>query len=699
MKIKHMLTLVLLSSLLAWSCNDTTQKQNNDGKDSTAVDSTTADADSVFQWVADEFADIRVLRYQVPGFEVLPLEKKILCYYLAQAATSGRDMIYDQNYRHNILIRRTLENVYKTYSGDKTSDSWKAFHTYLRQVWYSNGIHHHYSYEKHEPGFDYAYFESVVKGSDQAKFPLERGQSVDQLLAMLKPILFDPKVDFKRVNKDAGVDPIAASANNNYEGVTLKEVEKFYAALAIPGDTTPISYGLNSKMVKSGGKLVEQTWKVGGMYGPAIEQIVNWLKKAVEVMDNPKQKEATQLLIAYYESGDLKKFDAYNLAWVKDTQGDIDFINGFIEVYGDAIGRRGAYEAMVQIEDPIASKRIAAIAKDAQWFEDHSPIMDAHKKKEVTGISAKVINVVMESGDASPSTPIGVNLPNADWIRKVGSKSVNLANIVEAYDQAGKRTGILEEFAWDSNEVNLARKFKGLPANLHTDMHEVIGHASGQINKGIGQPHETMGPYASTLEEARADLVALYYLMDPKLVEMGIMPSTEVGKAHYNDYIRNGMMLQLRRLKLGKNLEEDHMRNRQLNCKWAMEKGKASNVIEQVVREGKTYFRINDYDKLRTLFGDLLREIQRIKSEGDTKAAKALVEGYGVKVDQAIHKEVLDRVASLKIPPYSGFINPVLTPVMDANGKITDVKIEYPTDFTEQHLYYGDKYSFLPNKN
>jgi dipeptidyl-peptidase-3 len=467
----------------------------------------------------------------------------------------------------------------------------------------------------------------------------------------------------------------------------------------VEGDTTPVSYGLNSKLVKSGNKLVEKTWKVGGMYGEAIEQIVMWLRKATEVMTNPKQKKATELLIQYYETGDLKIFDAYNLAWIEDKEGEIDFINGFIEVYGDAIGRRGSYESVVQLEDPIASKRITAIAKEAQWFEDHSPIMDSHKKKNVTGISAKVINVVMEGGDATPSTPVGINLPNADWIRKIGSKSVNLANIVEAYDQAGKRTGILEEFAWDADEVALSRKFGGLPDNLHTDMHEVIGHASGQVNPGVGAPHETLGKYASTLEEGRADLVALYYLMDPKLVEMGIMPSLEVGKTHYNDYIRNGMMLQLRRLKIGKNLEEDHMRNRQLICRWAMDKGKADNVIEQVVREGKTYFRINDYEKLRKLFGDLLREIQRIKSEGDMKAATALVEGYGVKVDPKLHQEVLDRVAALKIPPYSGFINPVLTPVHDKSGNIIDVKIAYPDDFTQQHLSYSEKYSFLPSTN
>ncbi|MBK9451118.1 MAG: dihydrofolate reductase [Bacteroidetes bacterium] len=695
-----MLWFVALTVLFVWGCGNGTNNQQNTGNDSTAVDSNaTVENDSNFKWVADEFADIRVLRYKVPGFSELPLEQKKLLYYLSEAATSGRDIIYDQNYRNNLLVRRTLENIYKTYNGDKSGENWTAFHTYLKQIWYSNGIHHHYSYEKHEPGFDYAYFETLVKGSDQGKFPLERGQTVDILLAKLKPIIFDPKVDFKRVNKDDGVDPVAGSANNNYEGVTAKEVDKFYKAMVVPGDTTPPSYGLNSKLVKSGNTLVEKTWKVGGMYGQAIEQIVNWLKKGTEVMTNAKQKKATELLIQYYETGDLRKFDEYSLAWIDDKDGEVDFINGFIEVYGDAIGRRGAYESVVQLTDPVASKRISAIAKEAQWFEDNSPIMDAHKKKEVTGISAKVINVVMEAGDASPSTPIGINLPNADWIRKRGSKSVNLANIVEAYDQAGKRTGILEEFAWDEAEVALSRKFSGLPSNLHTDMHEVIGHASGQVNPGIGAPHETLGKYASTLEEGRADLVALYYLLDPKLVEMGVMPSVEVGKAQYSDYIRNGMMLQLRRLKIGKNIEEDHMRNRQLICKWVLEKGKKDNVVEQRVREGKTYFVVNNYEKLRDLFGQLLREIQRIKSEGDMKAATALVEGYGVKVDQKLHQEVLDRVATLKIPPYSGFINPVLKPVMDGKGNIIDVKIEYPEDFTEQHLYYSEKYSFLPTIN
>ncbi|MFN8397967.1 MAG: dihydrofolate reductase [Bacteroidia bacterium] len=699
MKIKHMFWYAAVACLLLWSCNGSDTKNQGGEGDSTAVETPAPDDDPNFKWIADQFADVRILRYKVPGFSQLPLEQKKLLYYLSEAATSGRDMIYDQNYRHNLLVRRSLENIFRTYNGDKADSNWTHFHSYLKQIWFSNGIHHHYSYEKHEPMFTEAYFDQLVKGSDQAKFPLERGQTVEQLVAKLKPIIFDPKVDFKRVNKDAGVDPVAASANNNYEGVTKKEAEKFYAAMSKPGEKNQPSYGLNSKLIKSGNQLIEKTWKVGGMYGQSIEKIVEWLKKATTVMTNEKQKKATELLIQYYETGDLKKFDDYNLAWIDDKDGDIDFINGFIEVYGDAIGRKGAFESVVQIKDPEATKRIAAIAKEAQWFEDNSPIMAEHKKANVQGISAKVINVVMEAGDASPSTPIGINLPNADWIREVGSKSVNLANIVEAYDQAGKTSGMLEEFAWDESQITLAKKYSGLPGKLHTDMHEVIGHASGKVNDGVQPPHETLGQYASTLEEARADLVALYYIMDPKLVEIGVMPDLEVGKAEYNDYVRNGLMLQLRRLKPGKNLEEDHMRNRQLNCMWVMEKGKADNVIERKTREGKTYFVINDYDKLRKLFGDLLREIQRIKSEGDTKAATALVETYGVQVDHALHDEVLKRVESLKIPAYNGFINPVLTPVMDGSGNIIDIKIEYPEDFTQQHLYYSEKYSFLPTTN
>lgn len=689
MKIKHLLLFALIPTFLVMGCvskkDGSAKKKKSDGD---------------WKWVTEQFADIRIIRYKVPGFDELSLQKKTLLYYLSEAAACGRDMIYDQNYKHNIRIRRTLENVYKTYSGKRTGDDWVAFHTYLKRVWFSNGIHHHYSSKKIMPGFSEAYFDELIANSAQDKFPRDRGQSVADLVTMLKPILFDPKVDFKRVNKDKGVDLAAASANNFYDGVTQKDVEKYYAERIDPKDKSPISWGLNSQMAKSGPNTIERVWKVGGMYGQSIEQIVSWLKKASGVAEGPEQKAAIDLLVQFYETGDLKKFDEYNIAWVKDTESEIDFINGFIEVYGDALGYRASYESVVQLTDPVASKRIKAISERAQWFEDNSPIMDEHKKAKVKGISAKVINVVMESGDASPSTPIGINLPNANWIRSNhGSKSVNLANIVEAYGQASKSSGVLEEFAYNQDEVVLARKYGGLPDNLHTDMHEVIGHASGKINPGVSEPHTTLKSYASTLEEARADLVALYYLYDQKLVEIGLMPSIEVGKAHFNDYIRNGMMLQLRRLEVGEDIEEDHMRNRQLICKWVIEKGAKDNVVEKKMRDGKTFFIINDYKKLQFLFGELLKEIQRIKSEGDYNSAKALVEGYGVKVDPKLHQEVLDRVEKLHIAPYSGFINPVLVPVVDGSGSISDVKVTYPDDFTEQHLYYADKYSFLPNKN
>jgi len=511
--------------------------------------------------------------------------------------------------------------------------------------------------------------------------------------------MFDSKVDAKRVNLDAGVDHIANSANNYYEGLTEKEVVDFYKKRIDPKDKEPISWGLNSKLVKENGKITEKVWKVGGMYGPAIEKIVFWLKKAVPLAENARQKKALALLIKYYETGDLKVFDDYSIAWVADTHSTVDMINGFIEVYGDALGYRASYESIIQVKDPEASKRIAAISSRAQWFEDHSPIMDAHKKKNVKGITANVINAVMEAGDAAPSTPIGVNLPNANWIRAThGSKSINLGNIVNAYAEASKSSGALEEFAWNKDEVELSRKWGTLGDNLETDMHEVIGHASGKINEGIGTPKETLKNYSSTLEEARADLVALYFLMDQRLVDQGVLPNLNPGKAEYNSYIRNGLMLQLRRVKVGNNLEEAHMRNRQLVAKWVYEHGAKDSVIEKKTRDGKTYMVINNYPKLRVLFGKLLREIQRIKSEGDYEAGKNLVENYGVKVNVALQKEVIARYKKLNIAPYSGFIQPKLTPVKK-DGKIMNVKISYPDDFTKQMMGFSKNYSFLPNFN
>ena len=528
-----------------------------------------------FEIQVDQFADLRVLRYRIDGWEALEPEKKVLAYYLYQAALSGRDMIWDQNYRHNLLVRRTLETIVRTYSGTREGADWDAFMVYAKRVWFSNGIHHHYSNKKIDPGFPSDYFAELVRGSDASKLPLDK-DTVDALLEKLGPVLFDPKVDAKKVVLDPKVDMLKASATNYYAGVSQKQAERYYAKKIRKGDPEPISHGLNSQLAKDKGKVVERVWKVGGMYGPAIEEIVRWLRLAQGVAENEQQAKVIEKLIAYYETGNLRTFDEYSVAWVGDTQSRVDFVNGFIEVYGDPLGYRGAFESVVSIRDLEASKRIAAISKEAQWFEDHSTIPEETKKKNVKGISAKVITVVVEAGDASPSTPIGINLPNANWIRKNhGSKSVNLGNIVHAYDESSKQTGVLEEFAFDDAEVKRAKAHGALADTLHTDMHEVIGHASGAINPEVGTPKETLKSYASTLEEGRADLVALYYLMDPKLIDIGVMPSLEVGKAAYDDYIRNGMMVQLARLELGEHLEEAHMRNRQMVAKWVFEEGQA----------------------------------------------------------------------------------------------------------------------------
>lgn len=652
-----------------------------------------------FKFLTEQFADLKIIRYQIPGFEELSPKQKELLYYLSEAALCGRDIVWDQNYKHNLRIRKTLEAIVNSYTGEKQGTEWDQFMVYTKRVWFSNGIHHHYSTMKFIPEFSKEYFASLVKASDAKALPLDEGQSVDDLLTFLTPILFDPNIDAKRVNKDPNADLLLTSAGNYYEGVTQKEAEDFYAAMENKNDPTPIWYGLNSKLVKENGKLVERVWKVGGMYGSAIERIVYWLSKAATVAETDIQKKAFEKLIEYYQTGDLRKFDEYNILWVQDTAASVDAVNGFIEVYGDPLGHKATYESVISFKDLDATRRIAAISQQAQWFEDNSPLIESHKKKDVTGISAKVITVVTESGDASPSTPIGINLPNADWIRKIhGSKSVNLGNIVTAYAEAGKGGGMLDEFAYSKEEIDLDKKYGSLAGNLHTDMHEVIGHASGQINPGVGSPKQTLKNYASTLEEARADLVALYYIMDQKLVDIKVMDNLEVGKCEYNSYIRNGLMTQMVRLKLGDDIEEDHMRNRQLVAKWAYEKGKKDNVIEFVKKDNKTFVRINDYAKLRVLFGELLREIQRIKSEGDFEAGKSLVETYGVKVDPAIHAEVLERYKKLNIAPYGGFINPRLVAKMEGE-KVVGVEIEYPEDFTGQMLDYAKRYSFLPWKN
>lgn len=656
-----------------------------------------------FKYLSEQFADVKIIRYQIPGFENLTPKQKELVYYLYQAALSGRDILWDQNYKHNLKIRKTLEAIVENYNGDRKTPEFEKFMVYTKRVWFSNGIHHHYSTYKFTPEFSKEYFASLVKNSQSKKnskfvLPLGENQNTDGLVAELTPILFDPAVDARRVNQDSNTDLVKGSAANYYEGVSQKEVEEFYSKMTDKNDPRPVSFGLNSKLVKENGQIVEKTWKVGGMYSPAIERIVYWLEKAVTVAENDLQKQIFAKLIEYYKTGDLKKFNEYNILWVKDTESVVDAVNGFIEDYGDPLGMRAAYESVVSIKDMEATKRADAISQQAKWFEEHSPIQDEYKKKDVKGISAKVITVVVESGDASPSTPIGINLPNADWIRKeYGSKSVTLGNIVYAYDQADSDE-LLKEFSWSEEEIAREKKYGSISDNLHTDLHEVIGHGSGQLKPGVGTPGETLKNYASALEEARADLVALYFLMDKKLVDIGVMPSLDAGRAAYDHYIKNGLMLQLRRLQPGENIEQAHMRNRQLIASWVYEKGRADNVIERKVRNGKTYFVVNDYDKLRTLFGQLLREVQRIKSEGDYQAGKDLVENYGVKVDQKLHREVLERNAKLNIAPYGGFINPKLTAV-EKDGKIVDVTVEYPKDFTKQMMYYGEKYNYLPVVN
>jgi dipeptidyl-peptidase-3 len=654
------------------------------------------DATAEFDIQVDRFADVQVLRYLVPGFDELSLKEKKLAYYLSQAALSGRDIIYDQNYRHNLRIRKLLSAVVGTYTGDRNGGDFTGLLEYAKRVWFANGIHHHYSMDKMLPDFTPGELASMVSRSDASELPLDDGQTVEELLALLEAPIFDPDTDAKKVNLDPELDQVVHSATNYYQGVTAAEVASFYASKTDADPERPVSWGLNSQLAKVDGKVVENTWKIGGMYGPAIERVVFWLEKASAVAENDLQRTWIDKLVAYYKSGDLEDYDAYNIAWVADTDSRIDTINGFTEVYGDPLGYRGSWEALVSIRDLAATRRISTIGEQAQWFEDHSPIMDEHKKKNVVGISAKVITVVMAGGDAAPPTPIGINLPNANWIRKEhGSKSVTLGNIVESYEIAAAASGLSEEFIYSDEAKARKDKYGTLSLLLDVDMHEVIGHASGQINPGVGTPKETLKSYASTLEEARADLVSLYFMMDPKLLQLGLMPSLDVAKTAYDDNILNGLLVQLRRIELGDEIEEAHMRNRQIIAAWAYERGRANNVIEKIIEDGKTYFVIRDYDALRGLFGELLREIQRIKSEGDYAAGKALVETYGVRIDPTIHQEVLARVAPLDIASYSGFVQPTLIPV-EEDGEIIDVKVEYPDDFPGQMLEFEKAYSFLP---
>lgn len=668
------LGLIALAGILMMSCNNE--------KPSPAV-AEEEETQQEFEWEVDKFADLRILRYQIPGWENLTLDQKKLVYYLTQAGLSGRDITWDQFYRHNLEIRKALENIVRTYAGDKESENWKNFMVYTKRVWFSNGIHHHYSNSKILPDFDAAYLQELLN---------ETGTTLGEEAL---DAIFNDK-DMKKVSKDPDSDLLLASAVNFYDpDITEDEAVAYYKSIIDTSAEEPVSYGLNSKLVRAeDGSIREEVWHADGMYGPAINEIIGWLEKAKGVAENEHQANTLGILIEYYKTGDLSLWDKYNVSWVSDIGGDIDYINSFIEVYDDPLGYKATYETVVEINDFDASARMKVVSDNVQYFEDNSPIMDEHKKPDVVGVTYKMVSVAGEAGATTPSTPIGVNLPNANWIRsKHGSKSVSLANIENAYEHA-KGKGFLEEFAFTTEEVERAKKYGETAGKMHTALHEVVGHASGQLNPGVGTPKETLKNYASTLEEGRADLVALYYLMDEKLIELGLIESLEVGRAEYDNYIRNGMMLQLRRLKVGENIEEDHMRNRQLVAAWAFEMGKEENVIDRKQVDGKTYFVVNDYEKLREIFGAQLREIQRIKSEGDYEAGKSLVETYGVRVDAELHKEVLDRAAQFNIPPYSGFVQPVLKPVME-DGNITDIEVEYPTDFVEQMLMYGEEYSFL----
>lgn len=649
---------------------------------------------SNFNYNADRFADIEVLRYQVPGFNDLTLKQKTLVYYLQEAALQGRDILFDQNCKYNLAIRQTLEQIYTNYKGDRETADYKGLLLYLKQVWFANGIHHHYSMDKFKPQFSQAFFDAQVRALPAGKLPLAKGQTVDSFLAMIDKVIFDPTFMAKRVNQADGQDLILTSANNLYEGVTQKEVEDYYNKVKDLNDKTPISYGLNTKVVKINGKVVEEPYKVGGLYSKAITKIVYWLKKASNVAENEAQKAYIDKLIEFYTTGSLKTFDDYSIMWAEETKSTVDFINGFIESYGDPLGMTGSWEGMVNFKNKDASHRTQLISENAQWFEDHSPVDQRFKKANVKGVSAKVITAAILAGDSYPATPIGINLPNSNWIRAAhGSKSVTLENITDAYDEVANGTGFNEEFAYSDTEVQLMKKYLTIADKLHTDLHECLGHASGQLLPGVDP--DALKAYGSTLEEGRADLFALYYLADPKLVELGIFKSPETYKAEYYKYIMNGLMTQLTRIVPGKDIEESHMRNRKFISEWCYQKGKADNVIEYVKRDGKTYIKINDYEKLRNLFGQLLAEVQRIKSTGDYEAGHELVENYGVKVDPTIHAEVLQRYAKLNIAPYKGFVNPVYTAIKDKNGNITDVKVAYGEGYIDQMLRYSRDYSPL----
>lgn len=676
---KKFVTLLVVAIALS-ACGDAKKTTNNE---------------DLIDYTVEQFADLQLLRYHVPGFEELSLNQKKLIYYLTEAALYGRDILFDQNGKYNLRIRQMLEAIYLSYDGDKTTSDYKAFEVYLKRVWFSNGIHHHYGSEKFAPGFTEDFLRQALAKVDIASLPLADGETVEQFCNEIFPVIFNPAVMPKRVNQADGEDLVMTSACNYYDGVTQKEAEDFYASLKDPKDETPVSFGLNSRLVKEDGVVKEKVWKVGGLYGEALEKIVYWLQKAEEVAETPEQKAVIAKLIEYYQTGDLKTFDEYAILWVKDLNSRIDFVNGFTESYGDPLGMKASWESLVNFKDLEATRRTELISNNAQWFEDHSPVDKQFKKEAVKGVTAKVITAAILAGDLYPATAIGINLPNANWIRSMhGSKSVTIGNITDAYNKAAHGNGFSEEYAYSETELALMNKYGDLTGNLHTDLHECLGHGSGKLLPGVDP--DALKAYGSTIEEARADLFGLYYVADPKLVELGLTPDSEAYKAEYYSYLMNGLMTQLVRIELGNNIEEAHMRNRQLIARWAYEHGKAENVVEFVKKDNKTYVKINDYEKLRALFAQLLAEIQRIKSTGDLEAARNMVETYAVKVDPALHAEVLQRYEKLNLAPYKGFVNPVYEAVMDEAGNITDVKVTYTEGYAEQMLRYSRDYAALP---
>ncbi len=651
-----------------------------------------------FNYTVEQFADLQILRYKVKDFDKLTLKQKELVYYLSQAALEGRDILFDQNGKYNLIIRQMLETVYTDYQGDRTDSNFVNMEVYLKRVWFSNGIHHHYAADKFVPGFTPEFFKAALQSVDQKKLPLAEGETLDQLCEEVFPVIFNPEIMKKRVNQADGEDLILTSASNYYEGVTQAEAEKFYNSMKNPNDTMPVMFGMNSRLVKENGKIFEKVWKVDGLYGKAIEKIIYWLKKAEGVAENDQQKAVINKLVEFYTTGDLKTFDDYAILWVKDQDSKVDFVNGFTESYGDPLGLKASWESIVNFKDEEATQRAATLSANAQWFEDNSPVDKRFKKETVKGVSAKVITAAILGGDLYPSTAIGINLPNSNWIRSAhGSKSVTIANLTDAYNKAAHGNGFNEEFVYSDTERALLDKYGDLTGDLHTDLHECLGHGSGQLLPGVDQ--DALRAYGSTIEEARADLFGLYYLPDAKMVELGLTPDAEAYKGEYYSYMMNGLMTQLVRIEPGNNVEEAHMRNRQLIARWAFENGKAENVVEMVKKDGKTYVKINDYEKLRGLFGKLLAEIQRIKSEGDFNAARNLVETYAVKVDPELHKEVLARYEKLHLAPYKGFVNPVYELVTDKDGNITDVTVSYNEGYAEQMLRYSKEYANLPYRN